>query len=107
MSNFVSFFLDCPFQSVSILNRSPVMISVGKVVVLVCNVSGMAVEWWENEVNVTSSRSATELNHNKKSFYIVPTSTPHTTVYTCKVIDLVENVKCTKSANVTVIVTEN
>ena len=64
----------------------------------------MAVEWWGNDVNVTSS--ATRLNRNKQSFYIAPTSTPHTTVYTCKVIDHVENVKCTKSANVTMIVTE-
>ena len=64
----------------------------------------MAVEWWRNDVNVT--HLATRLNHNKESFYIAPTSTPHTAVYTCKVIDHVENVKCTKSANVTVMVTE-
>ena len=74
------------------------------IAVLVCRVFGMAVEWWENDVNITSS--ATRLNHDNESFYRVPTKTPHSTVYTCKVVDHVENVKCTKSANVTVIVTE-
>ena len=102
--NFVSFILDCPFQSVSILNIPRIKISVGKLAVLVCRVSGMAVEWWRNDVNVTDL--ATRLNHNKESFYIAPTSSPHSAVYTCKVIDHVENVKCTKSANVTVIVTQ-
>ena len=81
------------------------MISVGNLAaVLVCKVSGMAVEWWRNDVNVT--HYATRLDHNQESFYKVPTSTPHTTIYTCKVIDYVGNEKCTKSANVTVIVTK-
>ena len=64
----------------------------------------MVVEWYRNNVNVTDF--ATRLNHNKESFYIAPTNMPHTTVYTCKVIDYVENKKCTKSTNVTVTVTK-
>ena len=98
-------FLDCPFQSVSILNESPLMVTVGNnVSVLVCKVSGMAadVEWCKNDTDCHTSR----LDKNQESYFRVLTRTQHTTVYTCKVISRVENVNCTKSANITVIVTK-
>ena len=99
----MSHFLDCPFQSVSILNESPLMVTVGNLVVLVCRVSGMAVEWCKNDADCHVS----SLNKNQESFFVVPTRTQHTTVYTCKVTDHVGNVNCTKSASITVIVVRN
>ena len=96
--------LDCPFQSVSILNESPLMVTVHSVTVLVCRVSGsgMAIKWCKSDDDCHNSI----LNGNQESYFRVPTRTQHTTVYTCTVIDRVGNVNCTKSANITVIVTK-
>ena len=100
----MSHFLDCPFQSVSILNESPLMVTVGNLSVLVCRISGsgMAIKWCNSDGDCHNSI----LNGNQESYFRVPTRTQHTTVYTCKVINRVENVNCTKSANITVIVTK-
>ena len=39
--------------------------------------------------------------------FVVPTNMPHTTVYTCKGTNYIENVKYTRSASITVIVQGN
>ena len=78
------------------------MVTVGNVSVLICEFSGMAVEWCKNGTGCRASN----LIEKQKSFFNIPTSTQHTTVYTCKVTDHVGNLNCTKSANITVIVTK-
>ena len=72
------------------------MTNVGSVAVLYCKVTGKptpTVQWYEGGFPV-----------NPMQAFLVPTDTPHTTVYTCVGINYVGNKKHTRSANITVIV---
>ena len=94
--------VDPPF--VSIANKSPYMTNVGSLAILYCRAIGKPiprVQWYKDDTTV---------NPISSSFlqpFIVPTDIPHTTVYTCKGTNYIENVKYTRSASITVIVKGN
>ena len=91
--------LDAPL--VSIDKVSPYETDVGRVAVLYCTARGNpipTVQWYKddtavNPIPLTSQQSL-----------IIPTSMPHTTVYTCKGINYAGNIKHTAYTNITVIV---
>ena len=91
--------LDAPH--VSIVNRSPYITNVGSVGVLYCRASGKpipTVQWYKGGFPI-----------NRIPLYfqqalLVPTDTPHSTVYTCVGINYAGKKKHTRSANITVIV---
>ena len=95
----LSISLDCPV--VSIPNESPYTINMDSLAVLYCTADGRpipTVQWFENNDAVTPLPSPYQQQ------FIVPTNTPHTTVYTCKAINRPRNRKCVRSASVTVVV---
>ena len=77
------------------------MTNVGSLAILYCRAIGKPiprVQWYKDDSTV---------NPISSSFlqpFIVPTDMPHTTVYTCKGTNYIENVKYTRSASITVIV---
>ena len=80
------------------------MTNVGSVAILSCKAIGKPiprVQWYKDDTTVNPI-SSTLLQP-----FIVPTDVPHTTVYTCKGTNYIENVKYTRSANITVIVKGN
>ena len=91
--------LDAPL--VSIVNESPYVTDVGSLATLYCRATGNPapkVQWYKDD---------TAVHPNPKPFQqslTVPTSTSHTTVYTCKGINYAGNMKHTNYANITVIV---
>ena len=90
--------LDCPF--VFIANKSPYIIKVGSLAILFCSATSKPsplVQWCKDEITCRSPQL-------DQSFYVVPTNVPHTTIYTCKAMNYVANVKCSRSANITVTV---
>ena len=92
------YFLDCPF--VSIANKSPYMVKVGSLAILLCSATSKPsplVQWCKEEITCHPP-------HLDQSFYVVPTNVPHTTIYTCKAVNYIADVKCSRSANITVIV---
>ena len=96
--NFI-FHLDIPH--VTIVNQSPYITNVGSVGVLYCRAAGKpipTVQWFKGSFpfNPVSSYFQQAL--------LVPTDTPHTTVYTCVGINYFGDEKHTRSANITVIV---
>ena len=94
----LSISLDCPF--VFIANKSPYMVKVGSLAILFCSATSKPsplVQWCKDKVTCRSP-------HLDQSFYVVATNVPHTTIYTCKAMNYVANVKCSRSANITVIV---
>ena len=85
-------------------NESPYMINVGSLAILYCRATGNPiprVQWYKDDtaVNPVSTPFQQTL--------IVPTDMPHTKVYTCKGTNYIENMKHTRSANVTVTVKGN
>ena len=95
--------VDPPF--VSIANESPYMTNVGSLAILYCRAIGKPiprVQWYkdDNAVNPISSSF-------QQTFIVPTTNIPHITVYTCKGTNYIENVKYTRSANITVIVKGN
>ena len=91
--------VDPPF--VSIANESPYMTNVGSLAILYCRAIGKPiprVQWYKDNTTVNPISSCTQQT------FIVPTDAPHTTVYTCKGTNYIENVKYTRSASITVIV---
>ena len=80
------------------------MTNVGSLAILSCKAIGKPiprVQWYKDDIAV----SAMSLSFQQT--FIVPTNTPHTTVYTCKGTNYIENVKYTRSASITVIVKGN
>ena len=94
--------VDPPF--VSIANESPYMTSVGSLAILYCRAIGKPiprVQWYKDNTTVNPISSPFQQS------FVVPTDLPYTTVYTCKGTNYIENVKYTRSANITVIVKGN
>ena len=80
------------------------MINVGSLAILYCRAIGKPiprVQWYKDDTTVNPISSYFQQP------FIVPTNMPHTTVYTCKGTNYIENVKYTRSANITVIVKGN
>ena len=78
------------------------MVKVGSLTILFCSATGRPsplVQWCKDGTQVTCRSSRLD-----QSFYVVLTDVPHTTTYTCKAMNYVANVKCSRSANITVIV---
>ena len=93
-------FIDPPF--VLIENESPYMTNVGSLAVLYCRATGNPiprVQWYKDDTAVNPVSTPFQ------QVFIVPTDMPHTTVFTCKGTNYIENMKHTRSANVTVTVT--
>ena len=98
-NNNLSVSVDPPF--VSIANESPYMTNVGSLAILYCRAIGKPiprVQWYKDDTTVNSISSSFQQS------FIVPTNMPHTTVYTCKGINYIGNMR---SANITVIVKGN
>ena len=94
--------VDPPF--VSIANGSPYMTNVDSLAILYCGAIGKPiprVQWYKDNTTVIS------ISSSHQQAFIVPTNMPHTTVYTCKGTNYIENVKYTRSASITVIVKGN
>ena len=94
--------VDPPF--VTIANESPYMINMRSLALLYCRAIGKPipqVQWYKDDTAVNPISSSFQQT------FIVPTNTPHTTVYTCKGTNYIENMKHTISANITVIVKGN
>ena len=86
---------------VSIPNESPYVTNVGSLVILYCRATGKpipTVQWYKDDATVNPVPSLFQQT------FIVPTTTSHTTIYTCKGTNYAGNVKHTTSANITVIV---
>ena len=80
------------------------MTKVGSLATLYCRATGKPiprVQWYKDDTTVKPISSLLEQT------FIVPTNMPHTTVYTCKGTNYIENVKYTRSASITVIVKGN
>ena len=95
--------VDPPF--VSIANESPYMTNVGSLAILYCRAIGKPiprVQWYKDDTPVNPISSSF-----KQAFIVLTTNIPHTTVYTCKGTNYIENVKYTRSASITVIVQGN
>ena len=78
--------VDPPF--VSIANKSPHMTNVGSFVILYCRATGKPVpqvQWYKDNTTVNPISSSFQ------QVFIVPTNMPHTTVYTCKGTNYIEN----------------
>ena len=91
--------LDAPH--VSIVNPSPYTTKVGSVGVLYCRAAGKpipTVQWYKGSFPFNPIPSYFQ------QVLLVPTDTPHTTVYTCVGINYAGNKKHTRFANITVIV---
>ena len=77
------------------------MTNVGSLAILFCGAIGKPiprVQWYKGNTAVKPNSSLLEQT------FIIPTNMPHTTVYTCKGTNYIENVKYTRSASITVIV---
>ena len=77
------------------------MINVSSLAILYCIATGKPiprVQWYKNDTAVNPISSPLE------QAFRIPTNIPHTTVYTCKGTNYIENVKYTRSASITVIV---
>ena len=101
-SNNLFICVDPPF--VSIANGSPYMTSVGSLAILYCRAIANPiprVQWYKDNTTVNP------ISSSHQQTFIVPTNMPHTTVYTCKGTNYIENVKYTRSASITVIVKGN
>ena len=89
--------LDPP--DVSIANISPYITCVGGLVILYCTSEGKPipkVQWFKDDTAVTPLPS-----HYQQAF-LPPTTSPHTTVYTCKGVNYAGNMTHTRSANITI-----
>ena len=81
------------------------MINVGSLAILYCRVIGKPipqVQWYKDDTPVNPISSSFQ-----QAFIVLTTNMPHTTVYTCKGTNYIENVKYTRSASITVIVEGN
>ena len=86
---------------VSIVNQSPYMTTVGSIGTLYCRASGKpipTVQWYKDVFPITP------LSSTFQQVLLVPTNTPHTTVYTCVAINYAGGEKHVGLANITVIV---
>ena len=80
------------------------MTIVGSFPILYCRAIGKPiprVQWYKDDTPVNPISSPFQQP------FIVPTNMPHTTVYTCKGTNYIENVKYARSANITVIAKGN
>ena len=94
-------FLHSDGPRVSIVNQSPYMTTVGSVGTIYCRASGKpipTVQWYKDDFPVNP------LSSNFQQVFLVPTGTPHTTVYTCVGVNYAGGEKHVGSANITVIV---
>ena len=76
--------------------QSPYTVIIGKRLLLYCIVKGFpipAIQWYKNSV---------EIPGQTLPFYLVSTSFPHTTVYTCEGKNNAGNMKNIARANITV-----
>ena len=95
-------FISIDPSSVHIVNTSPYKITVGSLAILYCASTGKPitrVRWYKNHTPVNPFYSLLYQS------YLIPTNTPHTTVYTCKGWNTIKNTRYTSSANITVVVT--
>ena len=80
------------------------MTNVGSLAILYCRAIGKPiprVQWYKDDTTVNPISSSFQQT------FIVPTNMPHTTVYTCKGTNYIENVKYARSASITVVVKGN
>ena len=80
------------------------MTNVGSLAILYCRAIGKPipqVQWYKDDTTVNPISSSFQQT------FIIPTNMPHTTVYTCRGINYIGNMKHTRSANITVIVKGN
>ena len=80
------------------------MTIVGNLAILYCRAIGKPiprVQWYKDDTPVNPISSSFQQT------FIVPTNMPHTTVYTCKGTNYIENVKYTRSASISVTVKGN
>ena len=82
------------------------MTNMGSLAILYCRAIGKPiprVQWYKDDtpwpVNPISS--------SFQQTFIVPTNMPHTTIYTCKGTNYIENMKYTRSASISVTVKGN
>ena len=81
------------------------MTNVGSLAILYCRAIGKPiprVQWYKDDTPVNPTSSSFQ-----RAFIVLTTNIPHTTVYTCKGTNYIENVKYTRSASITVIVQGN
>ena len=85
--------------SVSIYpNGSNYTVSVGTKLLMYCIANGLpapTIQWYENNVPIPEQTSP---------LYIVPTDTPHVTLYSCEAKNNAGNIENTAYANITVTV---
>ena len=78
--------------------QSPYRVTVGFRLTLYCSACGLplpTVQWYIND---------SPANHQPPEFYLVPTTSAHTTVYTCIATNNAGNMTHVVSKNITVIV---
>ena len=81
--------------------QSPYVVAVGSRLPLYCTAYGLplpTVQWYINN---------SPTNQHPPEFYLVPTTSAHTTVYTCVATNNAGNITHTVSKNITVIVEGN
>ena len=95
---FTSYCTDAPIVSIS--PPSPRKIDVGDFLLLLCNAEGLptpTVQWYKGDDAIG--------DHDlSEKIYYVPTTTPHTTVYTCVSRNKAGGKTRTVNANITIIV---
>ena len=97
MHNLVS--ADVPL--VTIVNQSPYVINIGSLATLYCRANGKpipTVQWYKDNVAINPVATLFQ------QVFLIPTDTPHTTVYTCVGRNYAGGKKNMESANITVTV---
>ena len=100
---YVTLFFSIDPVFVSILNKSPYTTYMGSLAILYCEATGKPfplVQWFKDDIPVTVPSQMQQL-------FRIPTNMSHITIYTCKGINYIGDIRHTRYANVTVNVKGN